>query len=142
MNLQIATVISCTADGCLVQPIHDGTTIATRYSSAIVKYGIPIRPDQFVIIDTTTTPPETIFRWSRATVVKVEQDRVELMGHGQRLFASGAATLTALKPGDEVVLKGYNDENRQVIDRVVNGKPAHADQLAAAWFPQMVYYRE
>jgi len=141
MNLQIATVLSCTTDGCLVQPVDGGTTISTRYSAAIVKYGIPIRPDQFVIIDTATTPPETIFRWSRATVTKVDGNRVELTDNGQRLLAAGGANLTALNPGDEVVLQGYNDENRQVIDLVVNGKPAHADQLAAEWFPQMVHYR-
>lgn len=142
MNLQIATVLSCTTDGCLVQPSNGGPAIVTRYSAAIVKYDIRIRPNQFVIIDTTTTPPEIIFRWTRATVMKVEQDRVELMDQGQRLFASGTATLIALKPGDEVVLKGYNDENRQVIALVVDGKPADIDQLAATWFPQMIHYRD
>lgn len=62
MNLHIATVLACTTDGCLVQPIDGGDAIATRYSAPIVSHGILIRPDQFVIIDTATTPPETIFR--------------------------------------------------------------------------------
>ncbi|MCE7986154.1 MAG: hypothetical protein DYG89_33675 [Caldilinea sp. CFX5] len=140
MKLQIATVLACTTDGCLVQPIDGDAAIATRYSAPIVSYGIPIRPDQFVIIDTAPTPPETIFRWSRATVVAVANDRVELLDNGQRLVAA-VGNLTTLTPGDEVVLKGFNDENRQVIDLVVNGQPAHADHLAAEWFPQMGHYR-
>lgn len=140
MSLQIATVLTCTDDGCLVQPLDGGPAIATRYSAPVVTHGIAIRPDQFVIIDTATTPPETIFRWRRATVVAAVDDRVELSDHGKPLLAS-RGNLTALHPGDEVVLKGFNDENRQVIDLVVNGKPAHADQLAAEWFPQMVHYR-
>jgi hypothetical protein len=86
------------------------------------------------------TPPETIFRWRRATVVAVTADRVDVLGNGERLSAA-VGNLAPLKPGDEVVLKGHTDKNRQVIDLVINGKPAHADQLAAEWFPQMVHYR-
>lgn len=130
MNLQIATVLTCTTDGCLVQPLDGGPAIATRYSAPVVTHGIAIWPDQFVIIDTATTPPETIFRWRRATVVALADERVEWLDQDQRLFAS-RDNLTTLHPGDEVVLKGHNDENRQVIDLVINGKPAHADQLAA-----------
>lgn len=140
MKLQIATVLACTTDGCLVQPVDGGTAIATRYSAPIVSHGILIRPNQFVIIDTALTPPETIFRWRRATVVALVNDRVELLDDGQRLWAA-VGNLTTLTPGDEVVLKGHTDENREVIDVVINGKPAHADHLAAEWFPQMIHYR-
>lgn len=132
MNLQIGTVLSCTDDGCQVQSIDSGVITTTRYSAAIVKYRIPIRANQFVIIDTTTTPPETIFRWRRAIVTAVVGDRVDLDDQGQRLSAAGGPHSADLKPGDEVMLKGYNDENRQVIDLVVDGKPAHAMALAAA----------
>src|SRR5687767_7120903 len=83
MNLQIAVVISCTDTGCRVYPISVGTTIGTiagttvetLYSEAIRKYNIPIHPDQFVIVDNDTVPPETIFRWGRGTITR--SDRTE-----------------------------------------------------------------
>lgn len=138
MNLMIATVLTCTDSGCCVQPIDKQEVVETRYSKPIVKYRIPIRPHQFVIVDNDITPPETIFRWHRATVTKVDGDRIELDGAGQCLLAAPSSSLMdELKPGNEVIFKGFQDENRKVIDLVINGKPVHVERLTAEWFPEM-----
>ncbi|MFN8494612.1 MAG: hypothetical protein U0350_43830 [Caldilineaceae bacterium] len=138
MNLTIATVLACNDRGCRVQPIQGQDPVETRYSKPMVKYHIPIRPNQFVIVDNDTTPPETIFRWSRATVTKVDGNRIELDDAGQQFVAGLSSSFVGeLQPGDDVVLKGFQDENRKVIDVVVNGKPAHGERLAAEWFPEM-----
>ena len=76
MNLAIARVLSCNENGCQVQPIDSGPTLTTRYSKPVIKYNIPIRPQQFVIVDKETIPPETIFRFSRATVTNVDGTQV------------------------------------------------------------------
>lgn len=138
MNLQIATVLSCTDTGCIVQPLEENESIETRYSKPVVKYNIPIRPNQFVIVDRETTPPETIFRWTRAKVTKVNGDRFELDDDGRQLLAKRGFMLEGdLQVGDDVLVKGYNDENRAVLDRVVDGKPSNAEKLASDWFPTM-----
>ncbi len=42
-----------------------------------------------------------------------------------------------MRVGDEAVIIGFNDENREVIDVVVDGIPSHVDRLCAEWFPVM-----
>jgi hypothetical protein len=138
MDLQIATVLSCSDTGCCVQPIHEQAAIETRYSRPVVKYSIPIHPQHFVIVDNDTTPPETIFRWRRGTVTGLHGDRVEVAIGGEQVLAwRDRALEVELQVGDEVVISGFNDQNRHVIDVVTGGVPAHAGRLRAEWFPLM-----
>jgi hypothetical protein len=138
MDLQIATVVSCSETGCLVQPIHEQVTIETRYSQPVVKYNIPIHPQHFVIVDSDTTPPETIFRWRRGTVTGLHGDHVEVDMEGKQVPAQRDVGFEGeLQVGDEVVLAGFNDQNRHVIDTVVDGAPVHPGKLRIDWFPRM-----
>jgi hypothetical protein len=138
MNLQIALVLSCTDTGCRVQPIGGEAPIETLYSKPILKYNIPIHPDQFVIVDNDTVPRETIFRWSRGTIKRLDDDKMELEIRGKRLAARRSNTLDGgIQVGNEVVVAGFNDDNREVIDVVVDGIPSQVNRLYAEWFPRM-----
>ncbi len=141
MNLTFATVLSCTDGGCQVQLLDGSAPLATNYSENLMAHKIPIRPRQFVIVDQESSPPETIFRFSRATVTAVKGEQIVLDGDGERLLARSETSLVAPKPGEEVLFSGYNNENRQILDVIIDGKPAHVEQLADDWFPQMVHYR-
>jgi hypothetical protein len=138
MNLQVAVVLSCTDTGCRVQPIDGEAPIETLYSKPILKYNIPIRPDQFVIVDKDTVPPETIYRWNRGTITHLDEHGMELEIRGKRLAARRSNTLDAeIQVGNEVVVDGFSDENRQVIDLVVDGLPSQVNRLCTEWFSTM-----
>ena len=70
-------------------------------------------------------PYETIFRWNRGTITRLDDHDVELEITDKRLVARRANTLDAVtQVGDEAVIgAGFNDQNREVIDVVVDGYP-------------------
>jgi hypothetical protein len=143
MNLELAEVVSISIDGCDVRPVDGRRPYSTRYSNNIVLYNIPIRPSQFVVVDLDPTPPETIFRFSRARVTQVTDCDLTLEFEGNHFAVAERVAYFDTLPevGDEVILVGWNDENRRLVDLIIDGKPAHPEQLAANWFPAMDRFR-
>lgn len=141
MNLLLATVVSCTEESYQVQPLGEDAPLTAIRSQKMKQYNIPVVPHQYVITDRELSPPEMLFRFKRATVIAVNGDEITLADNGQQLLANSHTSLATPIPGDEVVYNGFNDQNRHVIDVVVDGKPAHANQLAVAYFPKMGEYR-
>jgi hypothetical protein len=121
-----------------VQPIDGKAPFETLYSKPILKYNIPIHPDQVVIVYNDTVPRETIFRWSRGTIKRLDDHKIELEIRGKRLAARRSNTLDAeIQVGNEVVVDGFSNDNREVIAVVVDGIPSQVNRLCAEWFPMM-----
>jgi hypothetical protein len=137
MQLELAIVQSCSDTGCRVQPLDSGEILTADYSSAILQYQIRIIPHQLVIVNRGITPPQIVWRWTRATVAGVSDERVELRhDDGRQLWAKRASDLdTPLQVGDRVFLTGFQEGDWTVVDVAIEGKPAHPDRLSAALFP-------
>jgi hypothetical protein len=129
MNLELGITIGCTEIGCQVQCVSDDRVISTNYS-ALVLDRIRIRKQQLVAIDTSPLIPEIVWRWVRAIVLEVNDESVGIEDClGQIEFASRVSELPLrLSIGDEIWFCN-TDQELEVHDLIVNGKPAHPDQL-------------
>jgi hypothetical protein len=129
MNLELAVTIDCTETGCQVQWVSDDKVISTNYS-ALVLDRIRIQKQQLVAIDTSPLIPEIVWRWVRAIVLEVNDESIGIEDClGQIEFASRVSELPlSLAIGDEVWFCN-TDRELEVHDLIVNGKPAHPDQL-------------
>ena len=129
MNLEIAVTNGCTKTGCQVRLVGSGDVISTHYS-ALVRDRIRIRAQQLVAIDRAPPIPEIVWRWVRATVIEVNESTV---GIDDRMGKLGFATRVASLPlrlsiGDEVWFCN-TDQDLEVHDLIVDGKPVHPERL-------------
>lgn len=129
MNLELAVTINCTETGCQVQLVQSGDIVTARYS-ALVYDRIRIRAQQLIAMDWTPPIPEIVWRWVHATVVEVNENSVGIDDcMGKLGYASRVGKLPlCLSVGDEVVFCN-TDQELEVHDLVVDGKPAHPDRL-------------
>ncbi len=129
MNLGLAVTISCTEMGCQVQWVGSGDVVTTNYS-ALVRERINIRAQQLVAIDRNPPIPEIVWRWVKATVIEVNEGTVGIDDcMGKLGFATRVASLPLrLSIGDEVWFCN-TDQDLEVHDLVVDGKPAHPERL-------------
>jgi hypothetical protein len=129
MNLEFAETVSCTDTGCQVKLVSNDEVIETKYSD-LVHDRIRIESQQLVAIDTSLHIPEIIWRWVRAILIEVNETSVGIRGSSGRVdFVSRVAKLPLnLSIGDEVWFC-KTDQDLEVHDLIVEGKPAHPDQL-------------
>ena len=135
MDLTWAIALSCATAGCRVQLLDDNQLIETRYAQP-VQDTIKIRPGQLVIVDQSTTPPETVWRLFAMQVTAINHSEVTLLdlARGGTQGAPLPALIDQSFAVGDAVVAGVN----QLFDRVVDGKPAHPDQLLAALKPTIV----
>ena len=129
MNLDLAVTSSCDDTGCQVKLLRTNEEIATRYSD-LVRDRIKIEPQQLVAIDMGPQISEIVWRWVRGTVLEVNENSVGFEGRlGKLGFASRIATLPLkLSIGDEIWFC-KTDQELEVHDLIVDGKPTHPHQL-------------
>lgn len=136
MRFELATVISCGADGCRVTPVDGGPAFEARYS-ALVRDKIRILPGQMVAVDMQPKVPEVAWRWYRARVVE-QNERQVIVDERERRQA--AARVTGLETeagvGDEVWVTGM-DAGWELHDRVIDGKPSAPDRLREKALPRI-----
>lgn len=135
MELTWGIALSCATAGCRVRLLDGDQVIETRYSQP-VQDKIKIRPGQLVVIDQSVTPPETVWRLFHMEVMALTEDEVVLWDTargGEKGVRLPTLIDQPLAVGD-AVWAGIE----QVCDRVVDGKPAHPDQLLAALKPTIV----
>ena len=135
MELTWGIALACATAGCRVQLLDGDTMIETRYAQP-VQDTIKIRPGQLVIVDQSTTPPETVWRLFAMQVTAIKEGEVTLLDlarGGTQVAPLPALVDQSFAIGD-AALAGVN----VVYDRVVDGKPAHPDQLLAALKPTIV----
>ena len=129
MKFELAVTLSCTETGCQVQLVRGGDVLTTHYSS-LVRDRIWIRARQLVAIDLSQPIPEIVWRWVRAIVLEVNEESVGIDDCMGRLgFASRVATLPLSLAEDDEVWFCKTDQELEVHDQIVKGKPAHPDRL-------------
>lgn len=135
MELTWGIALSCATAGCRVQLLDGDKIIETRYAQP-VQDTIKIRPGQLVVVDQSVNPPETVWRLFAMQVTALKEDEVVLYDSargGEKSVPLPLLIDQSLHIGD-AVWAGID----QVCDRVVDGKPAHPDQLLAALKPTIV----
>ena len=134
MELTWALALSCATAGCRVQ-LLDGRVIETCYAQP-VQDKIKIRPGQLVVVDQSTTPPETVWRLFQMQVTAIHEGEVTLldMARGGEKSVPLPILINQSLSVSDAVWTGVD----QIYDRVVDGKPAHPDQLLTALKPIIV----
>ncbi len=139
-TLALASVEDAHNIGCFVRVFGEDEPRRAHYSRAIQTGGVVIRPCHLVVVDTSRDPLEVIWRIAtRGKVVALGDEGHEVtldLGY-QRVTlplvdarpADEQATPLAI--GDEVVLRGSLREQATIVDRLVNGQPAHPERLQA-----------
>jgi hypothetical protein len=146
----IAKVLDAHNTGCSVQFLKDGRIADARWSEAIQRYGIIIRPGHLVLVAATDPdsvepiPFEVVWRGAAvATVISADCDRVSY-DTGYPPSRGVTRTLHDLRPEDErqsiqsgqqIVVFHLADDPDSVwlVDVAVDGLPLHADRLRADW---------
>lgn len=132
--------------GCTVQSLHDGSTASARWSEAIRRRGIVVRPGSLVLITRAAdslaahSAYEVVWRGPTvARIVSIEGDRVTYdTGH----TAGGRTTKTfrdarpegerqPLQTSQEIVLfpMARDAEVVSVVDLATDGLPLHPERL-------------
>jgi SAM-dependent methyltransferase len=134
MNLQLAIVLSCTDKRCQVRLLDEGTCFDTDYSESVMEYRIIVRPGDLVAVDRELDPPQVVFRWSLAKVVRVENQQIfiDLAGGRSLSLARAEGLEVNIAKGDSVFFT-----NGKVHDKLVNGQPASPEHLRATFFPEI-----
>jgi RNA polymerase sigma factor (sigma-70 family) len=135
MELCWGFALACATAGCRVQLLEGEQIIETRYAQP-VQDQIKIRPGQLVVIDQSVTPPETVWRLFHMQITALTEGEAVLWDTargGEKRVPLPTKIEQPLTIGEAVWAVAD-----QVYDRVVDGKPAHPDQLLAALKPTIV----
>ena len=137
LKLELAIAEICSPEGCQVNMIADGRSLAARYS-ALVQDRIKIRPGQMVAVDLSPEYPEIVWRWYRTQVVEVTAEGVSVNDRGVRQLAAAwvAGLESDLPTGAEAWVSRLED-TWEIHDRVLNGAPAHPDRLRDLVLPRI-----
>jgi hypothetical protein len=162
MNLELATVEDATSTGCRVQYLDSSTSADARYSARVQAAGVVVRPCHLVVVDRSVDPPEVVYRSHTIAVVQRLDGESAVLNDGQRPprtwrlidrrpgedqqapFRVGDTVLVeeqqaSIWPGDtEVVRPNRSEGVAEVLDTVVDGRPAHPERLRAVTFPVVV----
>ncbi|MEM8859545.1 MAG: hypothetical protein AAGD96_14545 [Chloroflexota bacterium] len=103
MNLKLAIVATCYDLGCDVRLCTNDSELFAHYS-LLVKDRIHIQPEQLVVIDLDTNPPEILWRWLKGVVLELSEDLIKV---DDRQNHPAVVTLASelhlnLEVGDEV----------------------------------------
>jgi len=138
-TLALASVEDAHNIGCFVRLIGESEGRRAHYSAAIQAGRVVIRPCHLVVVDTSRDPLEVIWRIAtRGVIVALAGGDVTLDIGYQRLTTPlldarpDDEQTTPLAVGDEVLLQGSLREQAKVVDRIVNGQPAHPERLRDA----------
>jgi hypothetical protein len=131
MRLELAVVVSCTENDCVVRSIQSDTQIDAEYSNK-VRGRIRIEPGQLVAITRETEPPLVVWRWVPVKVDEIAGDRVIVSGeiHKKVSVANVLEAGLELKPGDEAWVCG-TPSDKELHDKIAEGKPENPDRLLA-----------
>ncbi len=140
-TLALASVEDAHNIGCFVRVFGEDEPRRAHYSRAIQTGGVVIRPCHLVVVDTSRNPLEVVWRIAtRGKIVALSDQgddghEVTLdLGHQRMTLPLVAARpadeqATPLAIGDEVLLRGSLREETKIVDRIVNGQPAHPERL-------------
>jgi hypothetical protein len=140
MQLELATVLSCHPEGCLVLPVGQATPLTARYAAA-VKDRIRIRRSEVVVIDQEGIDVELVWRWRVGEVLRpVERapapDHVLVGTTCHIIEARIAQGGLDVVPGDHVCVE-HVDDAYYVLDRVNAGGPEHPAWIKRERFPSI-----
>jgi hypothetical protein len=136
MHLELATVISCSPNGCLVTPVDGRPAFETRYS-ALVQDQVKIRPGQLVAVDMEPDLPEIAWRWYQVRIVEPDDTLVLVQERERQLAAAQVPGMEITgSVGDLLWVTGMEGV-WELHDQVVDGKPARPSQLREKVFPRI-----
>lgn len=138
MQLELATVISCSPTGCRVKPLDGSPEYETNYS-ALVLGRVRIYPGQLVAVDMSPAVPEIAWRWHKVTIVEAHEDQVLVQDRERQMPALRIPGMeTDAHPGDEVWVTGMaGAQSWELHDRVVGGQPTNPARLREVVLPRI-----
>ena len=131
MKLELAIALFCDETGCVVSPVNGDANFKADYS-ALVRDQIHIQPEQMVVVNVETNPPEIVWRWIRAAVIELEPDIIvmgELHGHPAKVSLVPELPIK-LEIDDEMWTCGTG-RAYEIHDLIVDGMPTQPDRLLA-----------
>ena len=129
MKIQLALVLTCNENGCLVETLPEKGTLKAVYSS-LVQDRVMIQPEQLVALDLEPDPPEIIWRWLRGLVIELGEEAIvvdDMQGHPASVTLVPELPLT-LALDDEVWICGTG-RDFEVHDLILDGRPTHPEQV-------------
>ena len=139
MKLTLARAIDCSAEGCRVQLLDDGSVIDAPLSPRMIEIGTRIRPEMIVALDHDAAPPEIRWRYETRPVEALAGDRLTLHGKEFRFVDARPDDERAIpiRVGDTVVARlRQGGDGLEVYDTVEGGRPRHPERLEAE-FPRI-----
>jgi hypothetical protein len=129
-------VLACNGDGCSVRLVETGRVMRAAFSP-LVRDHVRIRRRQLVALDTSSGPPEIIWRWFIGKVEAMEPDGIAVrrldQPPGSCRVVSNPPAGTAPPVGAEVYY-GHT-EDWEVVDVVRNDRPTDPARIATEYFP-------
>ncbi len=139
MKLTLARTISCSDEGCRVQPLDDDSVTDAPLSPRMIQIGTRVRPDMIVALDRVATPPLIRWRFETRPVEALAGDRITILGRERRFVDArpDEDQTTPIRVGDTVMirLRQASDEF-EVYDTLEDGRPRHPEFLEAE-FPRI-----
>ena len=139
MNLILARVIDCSAEGCRVQTLTDNTVIDAPLAPWMRQLGIRIHSEMIVALDRSAAPPEIRWRFGGDIVEALTGNRATLRGQEFRFTDErpDEERRTPIRIGNIVLVRsGSTADEVAVYDLVEDGRPLHPERLEAD-FPQI-----
>jgi hypothetical protein len=146
MDLAWATVIDPTNIQCRVQLLEERQPSDARFAARLQEAGVVVRPCHLVVVDRSRTPREIVWRGGTlATVERMDGESVTYID-GYRPPRTvpfkderppEERRTTPISVGDRVLIEGASPAELAVVDRIVDGRPAHPECLRAI-FPRIV----
>jgi len=138
-TLALASIEDAHNIGCIVRVFGEGEPRRAHYPAAIQAGGVVIRPCHLVVVDASHEPLEVVWRIAtHGVITALDGDAITLdLGYQRPTLPLLDARptdeqTTPLTVSDEVLLHGPLREQARVVDRIVNGQPAHPERLQAA----------
>ncbi|MBV7338117.1 methyltransferase domain-containing protein [Chloroflexi bacterium TSY] len=142
MELRLATILSRTDAKCQVQlldnhalegnSVLDHLAVEAVYAQPLIEYGISIKPQDLVVVDSQTKPIRVVWRAEWVKIVRLEQE-VAFIDDGvsqSRTIPCPEALASTLAVGDAI----YIVENRFIAYATPDG-PADPDRICDLQFP-------
>jgi hypothetical protein len=137
MQLELATVLSCDREGCVVLPVGQ-TPLRVSYGVA-VKDRIRIRRGDVVVVDLVAAGVDLVWRWRVGEVLR-SLEQAPAPGHvlvgatGHIVEARVVQDGLKVAPGDHVCVE-HTENGFDILDRVNEGVPEHPAWIRRARFP-------
>ena len=140
MQLEFGTVRSRVDQGFEVQLLNQSEPIIVQPSEPMRRRDIHIFPTAFIVVDTAAQPPQIVWRIVHGRVEKIYDDHITVRG-GSKLFLIEPVYLLGVdldfEAGDEVLIEREGHPNWQLVDVLIDERPAHLELLAEYVFPKI-----